>query len=85
MVKLTYEQMRHLAELGDGGGKMPIKNRKGVTLKPTLKKWQSQTKMEIGSTSSEVPQKQHHVLSAIPSRICQPASSSQRPQLRAKR
>ena len=39
-MKLTYEMLRHLSEI-DEGGKLVIKNRKGVVLKPALKKWQS--------------------------------------------
>ena len=39
MGKLSYEQMRHLAELGDGSGKLTIKNRDGKVLKPAIKKW----------------------------------------------
>ena len=58
-MKLTYEQMRHLAELGDGEGRITLKNKKGVTLKPTLKKWhQSQTTKETKSMFLEAPQRQ---------------------------
>ena len=38
MVKLTYEQMRQLSELGDGPGKLTI-TKNGKVLRPTLKKW----------------------------------------------
>ena len=39
-MKLTYEMLRRLSEIDDGG-KIVIKNRKGHVLKPALKKWQS--------------------------------------------
>ena len=39
MGKLTYEQMRQLAELGDDGGRVVIKNREGKVLRPALKQW----------------------------------------------
>ena len=39
MVKLSYEQMRRLAELGEDGGKLTIKNREGKVLRPALKQW----------------------------------------------
>ena len=48
-MKLTYDQMRHLSEL-DEGSKVVVKNKKGVVLKPTRKKWQSH--METKSTCS---------------------------------
>ena len=39
MPKLTYEQMRHLSELGAPEGRLVLKNRKGVNLKSQLSKW----------------------------------------------
>ena len=39
MVKLTYEQMRHLSELGNHPDKLTITNRHGKVLRPTMKKW----------------------------------------------
>ena len=41
MVKLSYEQMRRLAELGDDGGKLTVKNRQGKVLRPALKQWKA--------------------------------------------
>ena len=34
MTKLTYEQFRHLASLGDPSGQLTIKNRKGKVVRP---------------------------------------------------
>ena len=37
-MKLTYEQMRQLADIGDTPTKLTVKNKKGKTLTPYLKK-----------------------------------------------
>ena len=57
-MKLTYEMLRHLSEI-DEGGKLVIKNRKGHVLKPALKKWH-QSPQETRSTSTMVPQRPSH-------------------------
>ena len=38
-MKLSYEQMRMLSEIGDPGGRVVVKNRAGKVLQPALKKW----------------------------------------------
>jgi hypothetical protein len=53
MGKLAYDQMRHLADLGSDGGRLTIKNKKGIVLKPTVKKWH-QSQREMVSTFSGV-------------------------------
>ena len=40
-MKLTYEQMRLLSEIGDAHSGVTIKNKKGHVLRPTIKKWGS--------------------------------------------
>ena len=59
-MKVTYEMLRHLSEI-DEGGKLVIKNRKGHVLKPAFKKWHQSPK-ETRSTSTMVPQKPSHAL-----------------------
>lgn len=84
MVKLTYEQMRHLAELGDGG-KLTVKNREGKVLKPTLKKWGPNANPKATrSTCMEVPQKPNRAPTASHSQTSQQVFSSplQRPQVK---
>ena len=75
MGKLTYDQMRHLADLGTDGGRLTIKNKKGLVLKPTLKKWH-QSQKATAFMFSAGPPTQSHAPSAHPSLTCQPASSS---------
>ena len=75
MVKLSYEQMRQLSEIGEGG-KLAIKNRDGKVLRPTLKKWhQSQTQKETKSTSILGLQKRSPAPMGNPSPICLQVSS----------
>jgi len=69
-MKLTYEQMRHLAELGDGPGKLTIKNRAGKVLRPALKKW-GEIPKETGYMSSAGPPRQNHAPMGHRSRIYQ--------------
>ena len=59
-MKLTYEMLRRLSEIDDGG-KLVIKNRKGHVLKPALKKWH-QSPQETRFTSTMVPQRPSHAL-----------------------
>jgi hypothetical protein len=73
MGKLTYEQMRHLAELGDGPGKLTIKNRAGKVLRPALKKW-GEIPRETRSMFSAAPPRQNRAPTGHLSRIYQQAS-----------
>ena len=59
-MKLTYEMLRRLSEIDDGG-KLIIKNRSGHVLKSALKKW-DQSPKETRSTSTMVPQRPSHAL-----------------------
>ena len=63
MTKLTYEQMRHLAEIGDGPGKHTIKNRDGKVLQPKVKKWGTSSKTtmpSLGCTTVPINGSYHH-------------------------
>lgn len=82
-MKLTYEQMRELAKLGDPTGKIPIKNRKGVVLRPVIKQWGQSQKTRYMCT--EGPQKPYPAHMGSPSPTFPQASSSQRPPPRGKR
>ena len=62
-MKLTYEQMRHLAELSDPPGRHQVKNRKGIVLRPPLKKW-GRNHLETKSTSSPALLKPYHAHTA---------------------
>jgi hypothetical protein len=84
MVKLTYEQMRRLSELGEDGGALNIKNRHGETLKPALKKW-GNPYPTTGYTSMMVRQRPSRAPLASPSQTYPRRSSSQRRRPRAKR
>ena len=42
-MKLSYEQLRHLASLGDPSGQLTVKNRKGQVIRPSLKQWGPKT------------------------------------------
>ena len=80
MVKLTYEQMRHLAELGDSGGRLTVKNRLGKVLQPTLKRWgRNESPKETRSMCTAVQPKPSHAPMGNPSPTCQQASCSQLP------
>ena len=83
MGKLTYEQMRHLADLGSDGGRLTVKNKKGLVLKPTLKKWHQSPKATVFTFTGAQPT-QSHALLAHPSLTYQPASSLPHPRPRAK-
>ena len=82
-MKLTYEQMRELAKLGDPTGKIPIKSRKGVVLRPVIKQWGQPQKTRYMCT--EEPQKLYPAHMASHSPTFPQASSSQRPPPRGKR
>ena len=62
-MKLNYDQMRQLAQLGQTDHKLVIKNKKGVVLKPAQKKWDPSPK-EIRSTCLAVQQKPSHAVTA---------------------
>ena len=72
-MKLTYEQMRHLAELGEGPGKLTIKNRAGQVLRPAIKKW-GETPKETGYMSLAGLPRQNRAPMGNRSRIYQRAS-----------
>ena len=59
MGKLTYDQMRHLADLGTDGGRLTIKNKKGLVLKPTLKKWHQSPKATLFMFTGVQPTQSH--------------------------
>ena len=81
MVKLTYEQMRRLAEVGDGPQNLSIKNRDGKVLRPTLKKWGlNATPKETKSMCTAVPPKQNHAPMGNHSPTCLHPSSCALPQ-----
>ena len=78
MTKLTYEQFRHLASLGDPSGQLTIKNRKGKVVRPTVKTWGPKTPKENTAThymSTTEPQRQCPVPMASHSQTYQQASS----------
>ena len=39
MGKLTYEQMRRLADVGEDSGKLTVKNKQGHVIRTPLRKW----------------------------------------------
>ena len=82
-MKLTYEQMRELAKVGDPTGKVPIKNHKGRVLRPTTKQWAHPQKNKYMST--EGPQRLFHAPMVNHSQTFPQASCSPRPPPRAKR
>ena len=57
-MKLTYDQMRLLSEIGDPHGKLTIKNTKGHVLRPALKKWGNK---DGKSTFTQEPLRPYHV------------------------
>ena len=81
-MKFTYEQLRHLASLGDPSGQLTVKNRKGKVVRPTVKTWGHETPKAMHSMSTREPQKQSHAHTAHPLQTYQRASSLQlqRPQ-----
>ena len=88
MTKLTYEQLRHLASLGDPSGQLAIKNRKGKVVRPNVKTWGPKTPKEITAThytSTTEPQRQCPVPMASHSQTYRQASSLQLRRPAAKR
>ncbi len=73
-MKLTYEQMRLLSEIGDTHGKITIKTKKGHVLRPSIKKWGNHK--ETKSMFTPELQKPYHVPTVSHSPICPPASCS---------
>ena len=88
-MKLTYEQTRELAKLGDPTGKVPIKNHKGQVLRPVIKQWGQkhphQAQQETRYMCTEAPQKLYPANMASHSPTFPQAFSSQRPPPRGKR
>ena len=83
-MKLTYEQMRQLSELGGPTTKVVIKNRKGQVIRPREKKWgPSPQAMKSKSMGGLLRPSLAH--SENPSQIYQLPSSSQHLQLRGRR
>ena len=82
-MKLTYGQMRELAKLGDPTAKIPIKNRKGLVLRPVIKQWGQPQKTRY--MCMEEPQKLYPAHMASLSQTFPQAFSSQRQQPAAKR
>ena len=83
-MKLTYDQLRQLSQIGSTEGRIIVKNKKGKILKPPLNKWDRPQK-ETRSTCLEVQPRPSHAPTASHFLTCPPASSSPRPQLRGKR
>ena len=73
MGKLTYEQLRLIATGAPDGGKLVIKNRQGVILRPKIKKW-GHPPQETKSMSTEGLLRPSHASMAHPSLTCHPAS-----------
>ena len=81
MVKLSYEQMRMLSEIGDAGGRVVVKNRAGKVLQPALKKWgRNASPKETPSMCMAGQQKPSHAHMGNHLQTCPQVSSSQRPQ-----
>ena len=83
-MKLTYEQMRLLSEIGDAHSKITIKDKKGHILRPTIKKWGNKDK-DVKSMSSPELQRPFYAPMVSHSPIYPQASGLQRPLLRGKR
>jgi hypothetical protein len=81
-MKLTYEQMRLLSEIGDTHSKMTIKDKKGHVLRPTIKEWGNKDEK---SMSSPEPQRPFPAPLVSRSPIYPQASCSQHPLRVAKR
>ena len=59
MVKFTYEQTRHLSEIGDGPLKLTVTGKDGKVLRPALKKWNPASK-PTGCTTLSINGSQDH-------------------------
>ena len=84
MTELTYEQMRHLSEIGEASGRLVLKNRKGVILKKQINKWDLSP---LGTKSTSMVGEQKHTPASMGSHFltCQPVSSLQHQRPRVKR
>ena len=56
-MKLSYEQLRHLASLGNPSGQLTVKKRKGQVIRPSLKQWGPKNPKEMPYTSTKEPQR----------------------------
>ena len=84
-MKLTYEQLRMLAQLGPSNDRIVLKNRKGHVIKPNVK-WDAASALkETRYRSSAVQPRPFHAHTGSLFQISPPASSSQLPRLRGKR
>ena len=81
-MKLTYDQMRLLSEIGDPHGKITIKNTKGHILRANIKKWGNK---DGKSTFTQEPQRPFPAPMVSHSPIYPQAFCLQHPQLRARR
>ena len=74
-MKLTYEQMRTLAQMGPANDKIILKNKKGQILKSANYKWdhpQKETKsmcLEVQQRPSHVPRVNHLLTFPHPSSL----------------
>ena len=83
-MKLTYEQMRMLAQLGPSNDRIVVKNKKGRILKPLIHKWDQSPKGTQYTCMGAQP-KPYHAPMESRSPIFPPASSSQLQRPRGKR
>jgi len=84
-MRLTYEQMRQLAQLGPANDRIIVKNKKGQILKPPLHKChQNQVGVTQFTSMAERP-KPSHVLTGSPFHQLHSATCYARPQRAAKR
>ena len=77
-MKLTYDQLRMLAQIGSTEGRIIVKNKKGHILKPPLGKWDHPPK-ETRSTCLEVQPKRSHAPTASHFLTCPHHSSLPHP------
>ena len=84
-MKLTYEQMRLLSEIGDTHSNVTIKSRKGHVLRAPIKKWGNKDGKDGKSMSSPEPQRPFHAPMVSHSPIYPQASCLQHPRLAGKR
>ena len=92
-MKLTYEQMRMLAQLGPSNDRIVLKNKTGRLLKPPMSKWHQSLAVasSLGCakgtqyTCMGAPQKPSHAPMESRSPTSPPASSLQLPLRRGKR
>ena len=75
-MKLTYEQLRMLAQLGPANEKIVLKNRKGQTVKPAIDKWHLNNLKETRFTSLGAPPRPSPAPSESPFQTSRAPSSS---------